>query len=391
MIAVSNPLNHWSPSSAFIKRPSCQLTPADFVKLLQRGYIRVYGRKGWFENSPRRQDLASRWSGATWDEEIDGAILQHHLIEEIDQVPRSERSVVFAPDERGYEVAETMLENQSDLAEVLFDAFHNPADRRIPIGTRETVLRDLQDYKHGDVPVEVAVARTILRDAQNHADAMTLCDATAPFLLSADDTEFLNFLGQLRAPVEYAGSAELRDHLASAALQVRLGDLTRQVITLLHEMDEMRADQGELAEDRSITAWVGSEGHSLMMAWLSGLCLTIGTVDEAVSGSAVVESLIEAVSKGGRWQRRSLRRLAESEASIVDAVEVLSIVTLGSGGPFGLSDIGVEDLPRGGGLPERLGWVRPEYSGPQWPYLYIFGDHANRSRRRALLARLRGI
>ncbi|MHA6621011.1 hypothetical protein [Pseudonocardia sp. DLS-67] len=389
MASVSAPLNLWSPSSAFIRRPSCRLSSSEFLDLLRRGYIRVYGRKGWIGNSEKRQELARRWSGATWDDEIDGGILQQHLIEDIEQVPISRRGVIIAPEERGYDKAEEMLAENPDLVGQLYGAFENPADRRIPIGTRETVVRDLRDYRHGDVPAEFAVAKTILRDAQNHADAMTLCDATAPFLLSADDTEFLNFLGQLRAPVVYPGYAAAPDALQRGAeLQARLGELTRQVISLLGELDQIRSEHGELAEDRSITAWVGSEGHSLVMNWLSGLCLTIGTAEDEDSSGAVIDSLVDAVSRGGRWNIRSLRRLAQLEASTVDAVEVLSIVTLGNVGPFGMSDVGVEDLPRGGGLPEKLGWIRREYSGPQWPYLYIFGDRASRTRRRALLAKL---
>jgi hypothetical protein len=387
MVAVSRQLNLWAPSSYFLLKPDCRISARDFVSLVESNAIRVLGREAWIRNSAQRTRLADRWPGARWDAQIDGAILAIHLSEERANTPPPERRVVVAPPECGYDAAKELLGDHPEWADTLYQAFESPSTRRIPIGIRETVLRDLEDLKHGLVPIEVAVARTILRDAKNHADAMTLSGAHAPFLLSSDDTDFLDFLGQLHAPMYAYGES---DNTRGPQIQARLGSLTREVISLVTQMDDLRDRLHSLEEDRSILAWIGSEGHRLITAWLLEMCRVIGNADDGAEDESLVDLLRHEITRGWMKSGRTVNRShEEKQLRPVDAMEELSIRVLGKGAAFGLSDVGMEDLPRGGGLTERLGWIRAEYNGPQWPYLYIFGKRATRRRRQTLLRELR--
>ncbi|GAA5158150.1 hypothetical protein GCM10023321_37490 [Pseudonocardia eucalypti] len=343
----------------------------------------MLGREAWIKNESSRKTLAVRWPGAEWDDYIDGAIMAIHRSEELASVPDFERKVVLAPPERGYQAARELLADHPEWVGMLHQAFENPSARRIPIGTRETVLRDLREMKHGALSIEEAVARTILRDAQNHADAMAMSGALAPFLLSADDTEFLSFLSRLRAPFYYQADAN-DEH--GPERQARLGELTRELIYLLVQMEELR-DRRSLREETSVIAWVQTEGHRLVTAWLAEMCQAIGQAHNSPVDAAIVEILRAEVATTERQRRSSIMKVwKRPQRQMVDVMEDLFLQVLGVDTPLGLSEVGVDDLPRGGGLPERLGWIRPEYTGRQWPYLYVFGRRATR-RRRAMLLR----
>jgi hypothetical protein len=45
MLAISQPLNLWAPSSAYSHSPVCKLPPKDFVRYVDDGLIRVFGRE----------------------------------------------------------------------------------------------------------------------------------------------------------------------------------------------------------------------------------------------------------------------------------------------------------------------------------------------------------
>ena len=129
-------------------------------------------------------------------------------------------------------------------------------------------------------------------------------------------------------------------------------------------------------------AWVGSEGHKLVMAWLAEMCRAIGRAHDSPADAAVVQMLRQEIVRGQQKTRRQIIPVRNrKQRQLVGIMKDLSLLVLGAGAPFGLSEVGIEDLPRGSGLPQRLGWIRPEYTGPQWPYLYVVGRPETKRRR----------
>jgi hypothetical protein len=345
MIAASYPLNLWSPSSVYLRDPLCRVSPADFLKLIEDGYVRVLGRRAWIYNEDGwRSNLAPEdWKGRLWDDYIDGGILAIHLSEERARVPDEERHVVIANDERGYDVARELLADHPDYEERLYEAYERNSGQ-IPSGTRGAVQRDLERLHHGNVSRRRAVALTILRDAHNHARAAADSGAEAPFLLGPHDSAFMRLLAELPAgPLPLTASGEAVETLSYEERE-RLAELTRQVIGLLRDMDRLRIAKGELREDRNVRNWVGGEGHRLMASWFHGLCRSTGRISSADMDGYVV------------------RRL---RSDIADSARSLGVV-----------DLAMASLPTGEGLIQELGYLPEDYPGEQWPYLYLFNEKA---------------
>jgi hypothetical protein len=101
MVATSLPLNLWSPSSSYLKDPSCRLSPDEFVTLIEKGLVRVAGRERWLLDRGWRD--RHPFPGAAWDPRLDGAIRDIALADL--QLPEAQRRVLVAPDEVGLEKA----------------------------------------------------------------------------------------------------------------------------------------------------------------------------------------------------------------------------------------------------------------------------------------------
>ena len=394
MIAASNPLNLWSPSSHYLKRANCQISPGDFISLLEKGYVRVLGRRAWIYNLDNSRDNHD-WVGARWDDYIDGTIREIHESEDRARTPAAERRVIVVRNEQGYQAAGELLAEHPEWISRLYNAFQDRKSGQIPPGTLDTVDRDLAKGRHSGQPTEIAVALTIMRDAHNHGEAAKDSGAEAPFLLSPHDTSFMELLAQLTGGGPPLAVDQFGNEVAPATVsfedQARLGTLTRQVVELLIKLDDMR-ETHVLREDRDIRSWVGSEPHLLLTAWLQSLCQQIVNVRDEEVDAFLVHELLEELSRAKfrpHW-RRLLTGPELDTSSLVTLIDSLMRLPLAPTDPLGVADLAVAALPMGRGLIKRLGFVSDKYTGNQWPYLYAFGKRPSRTGRGRLIKKLAG-
>ena len=180
MIAVSQPLNLWAPTSALLNSQGCQVPPKHFIEYVERGYIRVFGRERWLTSETFRNQHP--FPGAAWSKDFDGK-LKEILEADRGKSPQERRVVAAGPEKGLQEAGEIIAENPNQIE--YWNSSTN--QRRIPAGTLEAARR----YANGNPE---RLAQAILRDALNHGVASRETGADVRFLLTLKDRQFLDVL-----------------------------------------------------------------------------------------------------------------------------------------------------------------------------------------------------
>jgi hypothetical protein len=185
----------WSPSGqqaqAAVQAGQSLIGPDDLLRLVESRRIRVVGRKKWLLDDESRR--ASKWAGAAWTDSFDGVIKS--FAESDDDLPDTERRVLFADEEQGQDWAREEIERGSSrvkLVERLIEAPHalDPAKTVLLPGLAEKLvrlrspedrlrlaLRDIRNHTlagqevHADIPVEPRAFREVVSDIASESSA----------------------------------------------------------------------------------------------------------------------------------------------------------------------------------------------------------------------------
>ena len=182
MIAVSEPVILWSPSSQLLQGPSCRISPDEFIEYVTMGRVRIIGRSNWLKDKDKRDE--SIWPGARWDNHVDGAIKS--IAEEDENLPDDdEKRVLIAPDEQEEKTMPKryLEENPKDAQRLIAELEDADARKQLPRGM-------LGSTQGKSSPSARFLTTRLLRDVFNHGEAIHLASAEAP----------LSFLPRARAP-----------------------------------------------------------------------------------------------------------------------------------------------------------------------------------------------
>ena len=367
MIAASYPVTLWGPSGAVIDRlhsgGQCRIDSQQLGDYVEQGLVRVVARSEWIYD----QTFRSRhgWEGARWLERFDGRVRDIAVTDEFELPDR--RRVIVAPPEDGYDWADALI---TEDPQEIHTASRLLLDDRVPAGTRERVRR-----LGGAVSPE-RIAREVLRDARNHAQACELAGAKVPFL-DQHDAEFLGLLekgtGQTSTQTTQESAVE--------------SDLTNAMVAMLEGLDRLQ-------KPSTLRSFLGSEPHRELATWLNLLAEEASKAEAARPDKLLPLHLYQDIDSG--VQPSALRdivgipktRVEQSEASFGFLLSVVGLA-LDPSGVLGLAGMGVYIIRIVRRLAQRLGFARPDYRGPQWPFLYAFGRPPNTQELEALRTFLR--
>jgi hypothetical protein len=369
MIAISAPLNLWSPSGVLLNDPGCSVTPGEFVRYIEQGDIRIMGRHEWlFE--PKYRDRYT-WDGARWYGPVDDAI---RAIGKEDERERDERKrVLVAPPEDGWDWAGDFLTRNPSQVRVLHRAITGKrAAEQFPTGVLEAVKR------YGPSPEEVATA--VLRDARNHGQAIRLAKAEVPFLLGSGDSRFMRLLA--RVGVEEEATEPPVTSAPSRRAEQHLSELSGQLLQVLGYLDMAQR------KPESLRAFMAGEGHQVLVAWFRMLCERVKRTDPRHVEREVAEALKTELARGQFPKPLHDLLGASSRATMSASIGGLAsdVIEL-QAGPTNLMRIAgfaPSAFLLGHGALKALGYIPTDYDGPQWPYLYAFGSRATRRQARRM-------
>lgn len=377
MLAASKPLTLWAPSSALLQDPNCRITPAGFVKLVERGHIRIVARRKWLIDREARD--AHPWAGARWDTSVDGAI-RSMMEDDLAISDRSLRRVVAAEDEQGWAFAEAAVEEDGEGTlewERLLAS--GEAEQVIPPGTLETARRF-----GGDDPRRQVIA--VLRDAYNHGQAVRESDADVPFLMRRTDREFVTWIASMSCPQQLPHLPHPAQPGDETAVPVNLAEVTGQLLDVLRSIETDRTDIGR---------FVGTQEHTTLVAWTAAVCERVKSQGVTAANLDVARELADQLAQA-RFPGLALSELGHHwTADEAASAAVASLDYWLTFSPFATGTPGFNDFlglltaayPVGRGLCKRLGLVPGHFDGPQWPFLYA-GKKATRRSVPALLAEL---
>jgi hypothetical protein len=379
MLAMSQPLILWAPTSPQLEHEQCRIPPQAFLRYVEAGRIRVLAREQWLTSKTFRDSRP--FPGARWTESFDGELKK--LCEQDASKPVEQRRVVAAPPEDGWTWAENHLDDDpGQVARWNRLARSKTAASKIPAGTLQAAFRHA-----GDDPVELAKA--ILRDAYNHGQAIRLSGAEVPFLLSATDRRFLDVLGKTASPSRRAASRS-RGTMAQAGpaeplpIDETSAELAAQLLDVLQLLD-IGAPGTRRSKD--LDKFLRGDGHQNLVAWLSRMCSLLKQTDARNLDNAVITAL-QADLSGGELARPLRDMIRQPVATSVGAIGVATTVMTYAIDPTGaLSTTGflTAAVQAAMGLFRALGYVPVSFTGPQWPFLYTYGSPAKKRQMAHLL------
>lgn len=371
MIALSSPLYLWAPSSVMLKNPNTTVPPAEFLRYLEQGHIRIIARHEWLTD-PRFRNHHF-WSGAAWDPTIDGRIRAIYE-EDADLKSESDRRVVSAGEATGRLKAEEYLEEHPGSLQEWERILSGPlAEQNIPPGTLDAARREARKDLR-------SAALLLLGAAHNHGDAMREAGAQVPILLSTQDSKFLDLIARLYA------SAEQPTSRRATGKQVRVhqdfAELTKRLIATLQqiETDRTRLDK-----------FMASRGHDDLVAWVAAICDRVKTSEPQSVDLEIRTALLEELRRGRFHESRPVefRRLLRSVETPQLAIDFgLALTGFIGHERFGIGGLGVSAFAVAHAVSRRMGWIPGDFTGEQWPFLYATGHEARPKSLRRLESRL---
>lgn len=348
LIATSRPLVLWAPSAFVLKeqydRGKARIDPRTLASFVESGYVQIIGRENWLTDEHFRRN--HRWSGAVWTD-FDARVKS--ICVEDQSLPEAARRVSVVEPEDGYVWADQLIADEPQRIEEVWKLLQS---RRVPVGTRERVAR------LGD-PAKVTAVREVLRDTRNHSRAFELADSDI-MAMSNGYSKFFRLL-------ESRGS--LRRPSSSGPPKERIVDAT---VKLLGRLESM-------GPTSSLEKFVGSREHEELTEWMAIVFREAKSVKRTELEEFLRTRLGEEV-EGGQVQETWLRFFGLPEARVGGSLTatglVLAIVgfVLDPTHLLGIAGVGVGAFPMVSGICRRLGLVKPEYKGPEWPFMYAFGN-----------------
>jgi hypothetical protein len=377
MLAMSR-LCLWSPSSLILKSKDSGLSPEEFLRYLDMGEIRIFGRHRWI-NEPAWRNKQP-WAGAAWDDNIDGRIQK--ICAEDSSLPKAQRRVVVAPPEKGDVWAEQYLEQNPQQIKTWSNILKRASARQqIPGGSLEYALRNIDHPR-------TAVLR-ILRDACNHGQAIAFAEVDAPFLTNGVHNKFLRTLAE--APVWHEDDdedllARLPDKPdATAEVDTGLGHLLAQMSEILNQLN---SSAGAAGDPQALDKFMRGTGRPELMQWMSSLCRLLARQKvKDLNGKLLAE--LQTQLDESRYPGLLETWLSRKDETAVGLVGLVSTIISTVTDPSGMAapDIASAGMimgilasayPMGKGLARQLGYAPAEFTGPQWPFLYTYGKRARK-------------
>jgi hypothetical protein len=375
MLSMSH-LCLWSPSSLILKSQDSGLSPASFLRYLDKGEIRIFGRHKWLNEPTWRNEQL--WPGAAWDNNIDNYIRK--ICAEDSSLPKAQRRVVVVPPEKGYDFADAYLDQNPGQIKTWLNILRRKSSRdEIPAGTLESALRNIDDPR--------TAIRRILHDACNHGQAIAYAEVDAPFLVNDVHTKFLRILAE--APAWHEGEDLLprlpKKHDATAKVDTGLGSLTAQMIEILNRLD---SHAGTESGPRALDKFMGGTGRQELMLWMKSLCRVLARQEvKELNGKLLTE--LQSQLDDSRFPGLLEAWLTQKDESAIALVGLASTIISVATDPAGIAAVDpagagmlmgilASAYPIGKGLARQLGYAPAEFTGPQWPFLYTYGKRARK-------------
>jgi hypothetical protein len=385
MLAMSQPLILWAPTSPQLEHEQCRIPPQAFLRYVDEGRIRVLAREEWLISRSFRDSRP--YPGARWTGSFDAELKKK--CEEDASLPVEQRRVAAAPAEGGWEWAEEYLADKpGQIARWNRLARSKAAASKVPAGTLQAASR----YA-GDDPAKLAKA--ILRDAYNHGDAIRLSGAEVPFLLSAADRRFLDILGETADPARRTAnrSRGSKPHVPFAppadppSIDETSVELAGQLLDVLWLLDIRAAGT---RSGRDLDRFLRGDGHQQLVEWLSRMCSHLKQVDARNLDNAVITALQADLGRG-KLARPLHDMIRHPVAASVGAIGlVTTVMTYAIDPTDALSTAGfiTAAVQVATGLFRALGYIPASFTGPQWPFLYTYGSPATKRQMAPLLGSL---
>jgi len=171
LLVLSGRANIWAPSAHLLQQSKSNIGVKDLLWLIEKGYMSVTARRRWFFDKTFREN--HNWAGARWNDSLDSPL--QSMAKEDESRPRSERRVILAENETGYDkaISRVKLKDGKALEGRLRKLFN---EQLLPVGIQEKA--QTARYEKRSVPQQ------ILRDYYNHIDAIK--ESSSDSLVSLD-------------------------------------------------------------------------------------------------------------------------------------------------------------------------------------------------------------
>jgi hypothetical protein len=376
MIATSEPLVLWAPSSQLLSVRQCRVSREEFIEYVEKRRIRIVGREKWLMSKKARNDPEEMpWEGARWDDRVDGAI--RAIAREDQNIPKdNDKRVLIAPRERGDHYAEYYLEEHPEEANRLNSLLETAeAIQQLPRG----LLGSLK----GKTNNPRALVIRLLRDVFNHGEAIHLASAEAPFFLAPRESTFLKLLDEslqtgVSLPTVQGGSssssAKRGAEPPSATLSAEdYAGLTREVFNILTALDHSRGNP--------LKGFLAGDGHTALSTWYREVCGQLQQrLPEFRTGIAIRELQKRYESGALDASTKDILFSIEGGSGTVGiGASVTEWVLQGTITGFGLAGLAAGLVGAGHGALRVLGYTRVGDKKPEWPFLYAFGQRPTRN------------
>jgi len=346
--------------------------PKDFLRYLEQGHIKIVARHPWLTD--RRFRDHHPWEGARWDPAVDDRIRSIYE-NDMAEPDVAKRRVVAAPDARGYErAAEFLEEHPRSLGQWIRVIQGQAAADVVPAGTLQAARREAATDPRRAVLL-------LLSTAYNHGQAMRDVDAQVPFLLQAQDPQFLNLIATMYADPDQAlpRSAVRRERRA----HTDLAELTQRLVSTLERIE---------TDHTSLDKFVGTEGHRDLVAWVGGICERVKSAEPGSVDLDVRTALLDELQSGAFHESRPVefKRLLRSAEAPQTAAEIsLAIAGMLEHERLGILSLAVSGFAVAHVAARRMGLVPGDFTGAQWPFLYANGREATPKRLKGIENMLR--
>lgn len=364
LIAASDPLVLWAPSSEFLSDPSCPISSREFLEFIEGGVIQVIAREEWL-NSPQKRN-EHPWPKARWNAHIDGALQSMCRRDDSIADPR-ERRVMSVGEETGKGWAEQAIEERPEVAAEIAGALGDATkEGEIPLGTLQTAAR----AKGGPTKKVEAV----LRDAYNHSDAIKQAKAETAILLGPGDGIFARQVAAIHTDAIAAGTGPAEQARRSEAEAVlAASELSRQLVELLAMLEE-------LGPGTDLRSFLDGPGHRELVKWSRKVIEMLSGIPPEYLREKLAANLKRDLVEGGSTSTPlALRAIGPPSAALAAAGAVTEHA------PLALLGLAFNAFPYLYAEAEARDLVDADFSGPQWPFRYLWNGGARHGRLALLL------
>ena len=361
MLESSYPLILWAPPGArvndYYNQRICPISPEKLIHFVEQGNVQIMGRENWLLDEQYRRKYAEDKSFAKWCYNFDGALKS--IWRDQQSIPEHERSVHIASEEDGWRWASDLLEAEPERIDSLWERIEK---KQVP----QVSLKRIREKGYGEKDKYQAVLQ-VLRDARDHTKAIYDADVEMPFLLQEKEGKFFSYLerGGRSRPLH-------KDRASHAAVS---SEFTQEVHRLLERLREGPEKVSSLDE------FIGSEAHKDLAKWLRSTVhlakidwskqelrkFMSGQLKRDVEAGLPPERVWNILGVGQAERGATVGGLITGIASLF-----FSSLAFDPSTALTLTGLAMNVVPIVSGISQRLGIIKPDYRGPQWPYLVRF-------------------